>query len=455
MKKFEEGIVDTACPQADIANCSNEISAMEVETQKSVKVVRSDHHLVKISLTNVSQSIENAAEILKTVTFRRLKINLISCYAIKESNSYMCVIESLEDSSLFAAFDFSVEGLFCETKLLTRNEELDKRKVKLWRPAYGNIDLKDLNSYLTKYGEVDESYELRSNDTRKRTFVIAFKEISAKHEILKQSSLFIGKILLRVENYFTGLQDNNMKEEKFLLRISNIPASTTEFSVQTLMKQMKSNYWYIPTAKNGLKMRCIVASFASEKLMNNAKNTFWKFEGRELVVNDITTKCCFICGNSEHMASTCPGKVSSKISQYKEAPAIFKGNTWEQLTHSMVQKMAQNEKQASLEKKASPFELMLNRHEETKQRLDKIEEENNMLKTSLESIRNEMNENFHNIRKDSEILFKQNEMKIEALSTVIMDLSRGINSIFERLDLESNILKTQKTKQIKLNNGKQ
>ena len=45
--------------------------------------------------------------------------------------------------------------------------------------------------------------------------------MSSKHELLKQISLFIGKILLKVENYLTVMKDVN-KKEKLLLRISNI-----------------------------------------------------------------------------------------------------------------------------------------------------------------------------------------------------------------------------------------
>ena len=130
---------------------------MEVEAQKAVQVMKSDQYLVKVAFMNAIQNKENVIEIMKEIAFEKLKINIVNVYQINESNNYICIFESSDDSRLFASYDFLRENMSCETKLLTKNDELDNRKVKIWRPAYGNIDLKDLKCFLTKYGEIDES----------------------------------------------------------------------------------------------------------------------------------------------------------------------------------------------------------------------------------------------------------------------------------------------------------
>ena len=457
MKKFEESGVDSAFPQAESKGNVSETDAMEVENLEFTKVVHNDHHLVKLIVREEFAS-ENSMSKIKELAFVKMKINVVNIYFMKESNSFMCLFESAEDARLFSNFDFIAEGIECETKILTKNEELDKRKVKLWRPSYGNVELNDLRSYLMKFGAIDEAYEVRSTESRKRTFIVAFKEQDAKQELLRKTSIFIGKTLLKIEDFIVGQQSASPKDKKLMIRISNIPASTTEFSVQNLMKQMGSIYWYIPTAKNGLKMRCLIAVFDNSNKMKYAVETKWKFEEKELVITDVATKCCFICGNMEHLAIQCPEKVSNKLTSFKQAPKIFSGNSWQQVTQSMLQKLAQCDKQEKIqktEKMENSFDSLIKQHEETKMRFTKLEEENANLKRSLEEIRNEVRNNLLIIKKETEIVTKRNDDRIEALSSIILDLSKGINAIFKKLDLEADIVNVQKTKCLRITNEEQ
>ena len=289
---------------------------------------------------------------------------------------------------------------------------------------------------------------------------------------MRKTSIFIGKVLLKIDDFLVGQQPALPKDEKIMIRISNIPGSTTEFSVQSLMKQMGSIYWYIPSAKNGLKMRCVIAVFDNEHKKRYAMETKWKFEEKELVITNVTTKCCFICGKTEHLASTCPEKISNKSISYKQAPKIFSGNTWQQLTKSMIQKLTQYEKQEQTqkiensEKQEKPekqeqqiienaFEALIKQHEETKKKFKVMEEENANLKKSLEEMRIEVRDNFVVMKDEMETFNRRNDKKIETLSTIIMDLSKGINSIFKKLDLEEDMVSVQKTKCLRINNEMQ
>ena len=79
---------------------------MEVEAQKAVQVMKSDQYLVKVAFMNAIQNKENVIEIMKEIAFEKLKINIVNVYQINESNNYICIFESSDDSRLFASYDF-------------------------------------------------------------------------------------------------------------------------------------------------------------------------------------------------------------------------------------------------------------------------------------------------------------------------------------------------------------
>ena len=64
---------------------------------------------------------------------------------------------------------------------------------------------------------------------------------------MNNSSMFVGTSLFRIENYVHGkLKETKEKGSRLpVLRISNIKNTNNEFSVKSLMTQMKALYWNI------------------------------------------------------------------------------------------------------------------------------------------------------------------------------------------------------------------
>ena len=113
---------------------------------------------------------------------------------------------------------------------------------------------------------------------------------------------------MKIDDYIKASIANPNETKKLVRRISNIPPTTTEYSISEMIK-LKSIFWHMPVAKNGIKMRCIIANFNSEDY-DKALKTKWKFENRILALTDLDTKCCFICGSKFHMANECQQNVS-------------------------------------------------------------------------------------------------------------------------------------------------
>ena len=187
-----ENNVDTAVPQA--VNRPNSIvtDSMDMEIQEStIKVVKANQHLVKLVLNNEPEKYEVVIEKIKKIIFENLKSNYINIYFHRNERSICCSFENGEIASAFANLEFLHVGIDCVAKMLTDNAELDKRKVKLIRPSTGKLNINDLKSSLIRFGEIDEFYEIRTNE-RKRTFVIAFKEEESKRCILNHDHVFLG-----------------------------------------------------------------------------------------------------------------------------------------------------------------------------------------------------------------------------------------------------------------------
>ena len=236
---------------------------MEVEIQESViKCVRANHHIVKLSFDHDFSDSNEDIKKIKSWIYDRMRSN---CLNIQVNKGEKCLLVNFEDersATLFASSNFDEIQLNCGAKMLTNNYELDEKKVKIWRPATGYIDVMDLKASMGRYGQVEEFYEQRNGDNRKGSFIVAFANIEVKNRILEEKRIFIGKQLMKIDNYVKNLNKNNTTAKvSLMLRISNIPAGTTEFWAKGMMKNMNADFWHIPIAKNGLKMRCLIASF--------------------------------------------------------------------------------------------------------------------------------------------------------------------------------------------------
>lgn len=450
MEYSPQKIDESAGSQAVINNSEDNNNSMEVENNHEViKVGKQEQHLVKLMFDDELTEVEIKTKTIKKIIFEKLQSNYINNYANTQTRSFFVTFATAEEAIAFANFDFKSVEMNCSTKILTHNEELDKRKVKLWKPSTSAIKGNDVKAYLERYGEMEEFYEVRTTESRKRTFVVAFKEMEAKLRLLKRSSIFIGKDLIKIDDFLIGSNTTAIKSERFTIRISNIPATTTEYLIAGLMDKMKSNFWHIPVAKNGIRMRCVIASFDHQEKYEAALKVPWEYEGRNLILTDASIKCCFMCGNMEHSVKTCPKKAAIKHKNNNEKIKLYQGNNWQEVSQSIIQKNSNNKGDDNKETKDSLLETIIKEYEETKNRISRLEEENKQLKEALANMRVEVNEKIENSSAENRQQFKVHDGKIDHLCGVVAGISQGIDSILDRLDIESGISKIKKTKTTK------
>lgn len=451
-KTSTENIVGTASPQVVNQSCLMDSEPMEMEIQDSyVKVVKANQHLVKLSLKDEPENYNIILEKVKKVIFDEMKTIYITIYFHKKERSICCTFENGETARAFANFDFKRVEIDCHTKMLTDNSELDKRKIKLVRPSTGRLNVTDLKSSLCRFGEIDEFYEIHSNE-RKRTFVIAFKDDESKMSIIQHEHIFLGSNILKVEDYVKGINENHPQIERLTLRISNIPASTTEYNIKPLMENMKCSFWHIPVAKNGYKMKCVIAQFKRKEDLQNAMRHLWEFQNRKLVLTDPNTKCCFTCGHQEHLASDCPKKIiTSGLRIAREQLPIFRGQNWKELSLNIIEKMT---KKPNVETKHTKninddlLQELLRDNMETKKRLKQLEDENMQLKETLTSFKEEISEKIHDTYFKAEEAQHDTNSKIDNLCLIVGDLTKAVQAVMERINLEPISQKAKKTKSI-------
>lgn len=163
------------------------------------------------------------------------------------------------------SYDFAKHNIRVIPKLLTNNQELDAKKVKVTRPSTGKIDTEQVKHTMAAYGQIEEMYEVRGNPN-KRTFVVAFENAGDKIKMMTKSTVFIGSNHYKVENYIRGPQEISDIEAKraLTIRLANIRNSNTEFSVKVLLNQMRASYWYIPVSDHGIKLPIVIASLRTQ-----------------------------------------------------------------------------------------------------------------------------------------------------------------------------------------------
>ena len=133
-------------------------------------------------------------------------------------------------------------------------------------------------------------------------------------------------------------------------------------------------------------MRCIIASFNNHTDYKNALAIQWKFEGKDIVINDVKIQCCFICGDREHQASTCPKKPSTKIHDTSKQVLQYNRKNWQEFSEDILKKN-NHQKLTSSEQNKNGIEKFIGEHEETKRKIAFLDEENKALQESITTMR--------------------------------------------------------------------
>ena len=64
--------------------------------------------------------------------------------------------------------------------------------------------------------------------------------------------LFVGTHLKKIDDDIKNPISNANDFKRLTLRISNISANTTKYLINETMARIKSNFWHIPVATNGI-----------------------------------------------------------------------------------------------------------------------------------------------------------------------------------------------------------
>ena len=169
----------------------------------------------------------------------------------------------------------------------------------------------------------------------------------------------------------------------------------------------------------------------------------WEFEGRKIVVTDIKEKCCFICGSKDHSQSLCPKKIIKRMFHLsKQKPTIiFEGNTWAELSESITQRKTRNFHDNSnnnpitaVEIKNRKIDELIKEHEELKERMKHLEEENSKMNELITNFQIELKGNMNASHRAVETTLEGHDTKIDHILVVLTDLSRSMNMLISKPD---------------------
>ena len=73
-----------------------------------------------------------------------------------------------------------------------------------------------------------------------------------------------------------------------------------------LMTAAKSTYHFVPVAKNGVSMPCVIAQFKDKATADAALRMKWQLGTDNLIAMSPDSKGCFACGQEGHVRSCCP-----------------------------------------------------------------------------------------------------------------------------------------------------
>ena len=141
-----------------------------------IRTVKTGQFRVKVTFEDVEDA-DQRIKTVKNVIFEKLKSNCVSIHASKNGTDVFVALETAKKATALDNFNFEDLNVKVSTKLLTNNDELDKRKVKLWRPSTAPINTNDLKHFLRRYTEMEEFDEVRSTESRKRIVIVAFSEL--------------------------------------------------------------------------------------------------------------------------------------------------------------------------------------------------------------------------------------------------------------------------------------
>lgn len=370
----------------DVDSPQSPTGSTETETETIFALTKATQHLLKFACASSTENeLKEWFKEMKKLIIQELKINIVKATVNYGKKIFYLSFEDEMDLKKVVNFKFEDKGIRMTATILTNNQELDSRKVRITRPSTHAISSELIQNTLGKYGIVDELYEVK-NSTRKRKFIVAFSTTEEKNNFIKQGKFFVGSDLYRIEPYVKGpaSKETNAMISNLTLRIGNINNNNTEFSVKTLMEGMRAKYWHIPIAKNGTKMPAIIAIFNNENDMNLVLKNRWVFENRTLFVAKVQENMCFKCGKNDHKQKTCP---LNPIQQENNEVAKVNAITSTKILPSLEAYKAASEKliQAHTSTKDKEIEELRNAIMETKRRLDTLEEENKILREEVKS----------------------------------------------------------------------
>lgn len=439
-------------------SCQEKISAvlsigrddqMEVESQVSaIKVGREVQHVVKIEFQQDLIDISGQITKIKHLIYNQIKGNCLQVVVNKEKKSISFWLESEEEAKRFCQLKLNEFSIDAEPKMITNNPDLDSRKIRLSRPATGKISALELQESIGRFGEIEEFYECSNRNGRKRSFVVAFKSMEDKRQLLFHETVFIGKNLMKVSDYLST-QD---KSKDFIkgppsLRVSNFSSGINEYVVRTLMKNMGASFWHMPIAKNGYKMKCIIASFDSIEKRNLVMQQKWNFDGKILILSDVLEQVCLCCGEKDHIVSQCPYK-PKKLTNKSDLKYASKNITksWSEMGTKLIDKYVDSKNLEefstqcikSIEERANNQELaikeIIREQESTKQRLQNLEEDNKQVKIAIDSTKVEMKDLTKAINANLEERLKIQGEQIVNLRGQILTVNDGIQLLLNRTE---------------------
>lgn len=259
-----------------------------------------------------------ATQAIKVHCFKILKINLVKIVFEKAKKSLSVCFETKEDADLFfSANHQAILEVESQAKKTTSNPELDARKIRLSINGAGFIDKKAVSLALSRFGEVEDFYEVASTSTlgNKRSFTVAFKALESKQVMEKLKFVTVGNVVYKVEPSIQGPTNGAVAQrpKKIQLKLNGIDTKTSDLSLKPLMKSMNATYWHFVRAKNGNKMPMVMAEFEDEAAKTLAMSQIFYFQGKKINVTEPEVCCCFGCGSLEHKWTLCSENKKSVI----------------------------------------------------------------------------------------------------------------------------------------------
>ena len=121
-------------------------------------------------------------------------MNILKASVYQSKKTILLSFETIEELKAVTSFNFQEKGLNLEMKILTNNNELDSRKVRLTRLSTHRLNNNHIQQVVSRYGNIEELYEIKGNP-RKRSLIVAFETNKDKSNFLRKDTIFIGSEL--------------------------------------------------------------------------------------------------------------------------------------------------------------------------------------------------------------------------------------------------------------------